>query len=96
MYWKTGMWTKFSKTIYNNIYTLLKERLGEHEPEVEEPRSREEIVPDFLSLKVSLDTNDLQAFVYDFLTNQKETTFEALTKANQKLYRSRYKKQKKP
>ena len=59
------------------------------------PRLREGFFPDFLLLKVSLDTNDLQAFVYDFLTNQKETTFEALTKANQKLYRSRYNKQKK-
>ena len=41
-----------------NIYTLSKERIVDHEPEVDEPRSREEIVPDFLSLKVSLDTDN--------------------------------------
>ena len=47
---------------------------------MEEPRSRKDVVPDFLSLKVSLDTNDIQASIYEFLLNKTETSLGALTK----------------
>ena len=62
----------------------MKERLDEHEPEMEEPSSMEEKFSDFLVLKVSLETNNFQAFVYKILTNQTETSRGVLTEKNTK------------
>ena len=77
-----------------NILILLKSRLGEiHSPELDMDASLE-IVPDFKVFKDVLNGGDFRHFVYEFMTNLTQKSYDALDRTSKCCEKSRFGKQK--
>ena len=83
------------KSTCNKVLSLLEEKFGlSSETDQESNRQIIPIIPHFSTLASAMNGGSFKNFVYEFLSNESEISFERLSNEEKKQYRSKFNKQK--
>ena len=80
-------------SVVEKVLYLLENRLGECPSLAENPLPFIDIVPQFQTLKTAFDGSDFRHFIYEYLTNKTDESWQALSSAERHEFKSKYNKQ---